>query len=308
MDLCLHIVRRDHGAAVAADGARLAVMPLERAGGQAQFIVHAEPTADGASLEPLLRWLDAHHHETLPLARIARQAAMSSRSLSRRFREQTGTTPAQWIFRRRIRRAQQLLETSALSIERITTAVGFGSTATFRDSLPTRRRHEPASLPAELSAARARASQRDTRCCHDARSSATAARAAIACATASVTAPGVGIGCGGGRQCQTVRPLAPSTSVASRPTSTDSRLGLAVGLPAPDVETQRRAVDPASRGRTRRRFAPGRAPATAAASTTSTPRSASSRAREQIGHRHARALERVLLEQRAAGDEQASPV
>jgi transcriptional regulator GlxA family with amidase domain len=132
MDLCLHLVRRDHGAAVAADGARLAVMPLERAGGQAQFIVHQSPTADGASLEPLLRWLDAHHHETLPLARIARQAAMSSRSFSRHFREQTGTTPAQWIFRRRIRRAQQLLETSALSIERITTAVGFGSTAAFR--------------------------------------------------------------------------------------------------------------------------------------------------------------------------------
>jgi len=133
MDLCLHMVRRDHGAAVAAAGARLAVMPLERAGGQAQFIVHETPTADGASLEPLLRWLDAHHRETLPLRRIARQAAMSSRSLSRRFREQTGTTPARWIVRCRVRRAQHLLETSALSVERIGADVGFGSAATFRD-------------------------------------------------------------------------------------------------------------------------------------------------------------------------------
>ncbi len=133
LDLCLHMVRCDHGAAVAAAGARLAVMPLERAGGQAQFIVHETPTADGASLEPLLSWLDAHHHETLPLARIAREAGMSARSLCRRFREQTGTTPAQWIVRARVRRAQHLLEVSGRAIERIAADVGFGSSATFRD-------------------------------------------------------------------------------------------------------------------------------------------------------------------------------
>jgi transcriptional regulator GlxA family with amidase domain len=133
LDLCLHMVRADHGAAIAAAGARLAVMPLERAGGQAQFIVHETPAADGASLEPLLRWLDEHHRETLSLRAIARQAAMSSRSLSRRFREQTGTTPAQWIVRRRVRHAQRLLETSTLPIERVGAEVGFGSAATFRE-------------------------------------------------------------------------------------------------------------------------------------------------------------------------------
>jgi len=133
MDLCLHMVRRDHGAAVAAAGARLAVMPLERAGGQAQFIVHETPRADGASLAPLLQWLDVHHHEALTLPRIARHAAMSARSLSRRFREQTGTTPAQWLVRCRVQRAQQLLETGGASIEEIAGAVGFGSTATFRE-------------------------------------------------------------------------------------------------------------------------------------------------------------------------------
>lgn len=133
MDLCLHIVRRDHGATVAAHGARLAVMPLERAGGQAQFIAHEPPRGDGASLEPLLRWMETHQAETLTLPRIARQAAMSSRNLSRRFLEQTGETPARWLVRCRVRRAQQLLETSGTSIEEIADAVGFGSATTLRE-------------------------------------------------------------------------------------------------------------------------------------------------------------------------------
>lgn len=133
MDLCLHIVRRDHGATVAAHGARLAVMPLERAGGQAQFIAHEPPRVDGASLEPLLRWMEAHHGEPLTLSRLARQAAMSARSLSRRFHEQTGETPARWLVRCRVRRAQQLLETSSASIEEIADAVGFGSATTLRE-------------------------------------------------------------------------------------------------------------------------------------------------------------------------------
>ncbi len=133
MDLCLHVIRRDHGAAVAAETARLAVMPLERAGGQAQFIAHRDPHAAGESLAPVLEWLAAHLHEPLPLARLARRAAMSSRSFSRRFREQTGTTPTQWIIRSRVRRAQQLLETSGLAIEEVGARVGFGSAPTFRD-------------------------------------------------------------------------------------------------------------------------------------------------------------------------------
>src|SRR6266700_2490482 len=62
LDLCLHLIRRDYGAAVAADAARLAVMPLERAGGQAQFIAHAEPSPEASTVEPLLRWLEQHAH------------------------------------------------------------------------------------------------------------------------------------------------------------------------------------------------------------------------------------------------------
>lgn len=132
LDLCLYLVRRDHGAAVAADSARLAVMPLERAGGQAQFIIHEPPASEGVSLEPVLTWIRQNLRRELSLPVIARRAAMSSRSLSRHFREQTGTTPSQWVLAARVHRAQQLLEVSEESIERVATHVGFGSTATFR--------------------------------------------------------------------------------------------------------------------------------------------------------------------------------
>ena len=108
-------------------------MPLERHGGQAQFIVHEPPAADGHSLEPVLRWLERNLERPLALTEIARRAAMSTRTLSRRFHEQIGATPAQWVARARIRRAQQLLETSRHPVERIAAEVGFGSSATFRD-------------------------------------------------------------------------------------------------------------------------------------------------------------------------------
>jgi transcriptional regulator GlxA family with amidase domain len=132
LDLCLHLVRRDLGAAAAADAARLAVMPLEREGGQAQFITHAPPSS-GASLEPLLTWLAENMHRQVDLYEMARQTATSSRTLSRRFREQTGTTPLQWLQTARVRRAQSLLETTELSVEQVATEVGFATATTFRD-------------------------------------------------------------------------------------------------------------------------------------------------------------------------------
>jgi transcriptional regulator GlxA family with amidase domain len=112
-------------------------MPLERAGGQAQFIVHEPPApspgSDGASLEPLQRWIEANLHRPLTLQDLARKAAMSTRTLNRRFREQVGTTPLQWLLRRRVRRAQQLLETTGQSVEQVATRAGFGSAAALRD-------------------------------------------------------------------------------------------------------------------------------------------------------------------------------
>ncbi|MFI6479276.1 GlxA family transcriptional regulator [Nonomuraea sp. NPDC050663] len=134
LDLCLHLIRRDHGAAVAADAARLSVMPLEREGGQAQFIVHDQPPAPrGSLMEPVLRWIGEHLDRPLTLAEIAAMAGMSTRTLNRRFREQTGTTPLKWLNRARVRRAQHLLESGDEPVERIAVQVGFGSPTAFRD-------------------------------------------------------------------------------------------------------------------------------------------------------------------------------
>ncbi|MEU0557684.1 helix-turn-helix domain-containing protein [Dactylosporangium sp. NPDC006015] len=134
LDLCLHMIRRDYGSAVAAAAARLSVVPLEREGGQAQFIAHDHPpTPQGAELEPLLTWLQQHLRRDLTLADIAAQAGMSTRTLIRRFRDQTGLTPLQWLHRARVRRAQHLLETTRHSVERIGAEVGFGSPTAFRE-------------------------------------------------------------------------------------------------------------------------------------------------------------------------------
>ncbi|MCW2878335.1 MAG: transcriptional regulator, AraC family [Sphaerisporangium sp.] len=134
LDLCLHMIRRDYGSAIAADAARLSVMPLEREGGQAQFIVQQyPPTPRGSAIEPLLGWIEDNLARDLTLADIADQAGTSTRTLIRRFREQTGTTPLQWLHRARVRQAQHLLETTAHSVERIAAQVGFGSPTAFRD-------------------------------------------------------------------------------------------------------------------------------------------------------------------------------
>lgn len=133
LDLCLHMIRRDHGSAIAADAARLSVMPLEREGGQAQFIVHQQPPSpQGSVLEPILLWMQDNAARELTLEDIARHSGMSTRTLLRRFREQTGTTPLQWLHRARVHQAQFLLETTTHSVDRIAGQVGFGSPTAFR--------------------------------------------------------------------------------------------------------------------------------------------------------------------------------
>jgi len=134
LDLCLHLIRQDHGSAIAADAARLSVMALEREGGQAQFIALRHPPAPrGAALEPTLLWMQENLARDLTLADIAARAGMSTRTLIRHFREQTGTTPLQWLHRTRVRQAQHLLETTQYAVERIGAEVGFGSPTSFRD-------------------------------------------------------------------------------------------------------------------------------------------------------------------------------
>ena len=133
MDMCLHLVRRDFGQAMAVHAARLAVAPVNREGGQAQFI-RREPPRSSGSLSSHLEWVSAHLAKPLTAARMAAQAGMSERSYARHFREQIGTTPMQWLLNARIRRAQELLESSAAYVDQIAAACGFQSTVTFRAS------------------------------------------------------------------------------------------------------------------------------------------------------------------------------
>jgi len=124
LDLCLHMVRRDYGQAAAAQAARLAVAPLERGGGQAQYLRRELPGSH-SDLAPLLAWMEANADRPLNVTELASRAATTPRTLTRRFREQTGTTPLQWLLIARLRRAQELLETSQLSIDQVAAAAGF---------------------------------------------------------------------------------------------------------------------------------------------------------------------------------------
>ena len=137
MDLCLHMVARDYGAGVAADAARLAVAPLHRSGGQAQFILRntapAKHIAERTELDDLLAWIEQEAHRDLTLRDIAERAAMSVRTLNRRFQAETDQTPMQWVTGVRVRHAQQLLESTMHGVENIGRDVGFRSPANFRE-------------------------------------------------------------------------------------------------------------------------------------------------------------------------------
>lgn len=137
LDLCLHMVQRDHGAAVAADAARNAVAPLHRSGGQAQFILRNRPVAnhqaERTELDDVLAWIEREAHREVVLADIAAHAAVSVRTLNRRFQAETGQTPMQWLTGVRVRHAQQLLETTSYGVEKIGRDVGFSSPANFRE-------------------------------------------------------------------------------------------------------------------------------------------------------------------------------
>ncbi len=131
LDMCLHLVRRDHGQEVAANAARLAVAPLNRDGGQAQFIRHAPPDSQ-CSLASTLDWMLACLEQPMDVAAMAVRAATSERTFARRFSEQTGTTPLQWLLAARVRRAQELLEGTSMKIDEVAARSGFESSVTFR--------------------------------------------------------------------------------------------------------------------------------------------------------------------------------
>ncbi|MFB7448322.1 helix-turn-helix domain-containing protein [Streptomyces sp. NPDC056194] len=132
MDLCLHLVRLDHGSAIANTVARRLVVPPHRDGGQAQFVPAPVPTREDHPLTELLPWAVERLDQPLTVEDLARRARMSSRHLGRHFRAATGTTPLQWLLTQRIRRAQELLEATDDSVDAIAEATGMGTATTLR--------------------------------------------------------------------------------------------------------------------------------------------------------------------------------
>lgn len=133
VDLALHIVRLDHGPEVANHVARRMVVPPHREGGQAQYVCAPVPEAPHRdSIRALLDWLAEHLHEPLSVDDLARLAAMSPRTLARRFRDATGTSPMRWLTHQRVARAQELLTTTDLPVEAIARRVGMGTATNLR--------------------------------------------------------------------------------------------------------------------------------------------------------------------------------
>ena len=135
VDLCLHVVRRDHGSEVANRAARHCVVAPVRPGGQAQFIERPLPPASGLGTGPTRAWALEHLAEPLALADLAAHAATSVRTFTRRFRAETGTSPGEWLAHQRVDRARHLLETTTLSVEAVAAACGLGGAAALRHHL-----------------------------------------------------------------------------------------------------------------------------------------------------------------------------
>ena len=132
IDLCLHLLRRDHGADAANAAARQTVVAPHRAGGQAQFIERAIAPTDDGSLEATRAYALGRLHEPLTVTHLARHACTSERTFNRRFRQETGTTPLKWLHAQRVDHARRLLEGSELPIEVVAQRCGFGSAAILR--------------------------------------------------------------------------------------------------------------------------------------------------------------------------------
>ncbi|CAL9655130.1 HTH-type transcriptional regulator CdhR [Streptomyces sp. enrichment culture] len=132
MDLCLHLVRLDHGSSVANTLARRLVVPPHRDGGQAQFVTTPVPAPDNHPLAALFPWVMQRLDRPLTVEDLARRAGMSSRNLGRHFKSVTGTSPLKWLLTQRIRHAQVLLETTDDTVDAIATATGIGTATTLR--------------------------------------------------------------------------------------------------------------------------------------------------------------------------------
>ncbi|SCF95050.1 GlxA family transcriptional regulator [Streptomyces sp. Ncost-T10-10d] len=135
IDLCLHIVRRDHGTAVANDVARRTVAPPHRDGGQAQYIQRPVHETQFATTTSARTWALGRLERPILLRDMAQQESMSVRTFTRRFREEVGVSPVQWLTRQRVERARQLLESTDLSIDQVARDAGFGTPTSLRQHL-----------------------------------------------------------------------------------------------------------------------------------------------------------------------------
>jgi transcriptional regulator GlxA family with amidase domain len=143
IDLCLHLVRRDHGAGVANAIARQIVVAPHRDGGQAQFLEAPVPATHGRGLAATRAWAAERLREPLTVAAMAHHAGCSERTFARRFRAETGTTPLQWLLRQRVLHARRLLEATDLPVEHVADEAGFGTAASLRSHF----RRETATTP-----------------------------------------------------------------------------------------------------------------------------------------------------------------
>ncbi|WP_214320565.1 GlxA family transcriptional regulator [Nonomuraea sediminis] len=135
IDLCLHVIRRDFGSEVANRAARRCVTPPFREGGQAQYIERPLAGADENSTAATRAYMLAHLDAPLDLAALAEHASMSVRTFTRRFREETGLSPARWLTRQRVEHARDLLESTDLGVDQVARRAGFGSAVSLRQHL-----------------------------------------------------------------------------------------------------------------------------------------------------------------------------
>ena len=135
VDLCLHVIRRDHGTEVANRAARYCVVPPWREGGQSQYIDRHVPDPGTDGTAPTRAWALTRLHEPLDLAALAEHARMSVRTFSRRFRAETGMSPGTWLTRQRIEHARHLLETTDLSVDGVAEQAGLGTGASLRQHM-----------------------------------------------------------------------------------------------------------------------------------------------------------------------------
>ncbi|CAM5673447.1 GlxA family transcriptional regulator [Streptomyces griseorubiginosus] len=135
VDVCLHIVRADHGGELANWVARCCVVPPFRDGGQAQYIAQPVPEQGAASTAATRVWALERLNEPLTLAELAAHARMSLRTFARRFHDEVGLSPGRWLIQQRVARARHLLESSDLSVDQIAGRVGFATGASLRQHL-----------------------------------------------------------------------------------------------------------------------------------------------------------------------------